>query len=100
MGELNFFLGLQVLQKKDGIFLSQDKYVGDMLKKFRYSDADRLILLWTRRILGEKTELVEEAMRGSVKGNYIIYTIFVSHIVFGWVLGTSSIGVFLEYALD
>nr|GEX45503.1 hypothetical protein [Tanacetum cinerariifolium] len=38
MGELNFFLGLQVLQKKDGIFLSHDKYVGDILKKFRYSD--------------------------------------------------------------
>nr|GEX40003.1 hypothetical protein [Tanacetum cinerariifolium] len=36
MGKLNFFLGLQVLQKKDGIFLSQDKYVGDILKKFRY----------------------------------------------------------------
>nr|GEW40958.1 hypothetical protein [Tanacetum cinerariifolium] len=26
MDELNFFLGLQVLQKEDGIFLSQDKY--------------------------------------------------------------------------
>nr|GEX17483.1 uncharacterized mitochondrial protein AtMg00810-like [Tanacetum cinerariifolium] len=38
MGELNFFLGLQVLQKEDGIFLSPDKYVGDILKKFRYSD--------------------------------------------------------------
>nr|GEW59789.1 hypothetical protein [Tanacetum cinerariifolium] len=38
MGELNFFLGLQVLQKKDGIFLSQDKYVGDILKKFGYLD--------------------------------------------------------------
>nr|GEZ20153.1 uncharacterized mitochondrial protein AtMg00810-like [Tanacetum cinerariifolium] len=38
MGELNFFLGLQVLQKKDGISLSQDKYVGDILKKFGYSD--------------------------------------------------------------
>nr|GEY74789.1 ribonuclease H-like domain-containing protein [Tanacetum cinerariifolium] len=37
MGELNFFLGLQILQKEDGIFLSQDKYVGDILKKFRYS---------------------------------------------------------------
>nr|GEV46169.1 hypothetical protein [Tanacetum cinerariifolium] len=36
MGELNFFIGLQVLQKEDGIFLSQDKYVGDILKKFRY----------------------------------------------------------------
>nr|GEW92032.1 hypothetical protein [Tanacetum cinerariifolium] len=29
---------LHVLQKKDGIFLSQEKYVGDILKKFRYSD--------------------------------------------------------------
>nr|GEZ18639.1 hypothetical protein [Tanacetum cinerariifolium] len=38
MGELTFFLGLQVLQKKDGIFLSQDKYVGDILKKFGYLD--------------------------------------------------------------
>nr|GEU29517.1 hypothetical protein [Tanacetum cinerariifolium] len=38
MGELTFFLGLQVLQKKDGIFLSQDKYVTDILKKFVYSD--------------------------------------------------------------
>nr|GEW25965.1 retrovirus-related Pol polyprotein from transposon TNT 1-94 [Tanacetum cinerariifolium] len=38
MGELNFFLSLQVLQKEDGIFLSQDKYVGDILKKFGYSD--------------------------------------------------------------
>nr|GEW30234.1 hypothetical protein [Tanacetum cinerariifolium] len=37
MGELTFFLSLQVLQKKDGIFLSQDKYVGDILKKFGYS---------------------------------------------------------------
>nr|GFB36532.1 hypothetical protein [Tanacetum cinerariifolium] len=38
MGELTFFLSLQVLQKKDGIFLAQDKYVGDILKKFGYSD--------------------------------------------------------------
>nr|GFA34220.1 putative reverse transcriptase, RNA-dependent DNA polymerase [Tanacetum cinerariifolium] len=38
IGELKFFLGLQVLQKEDGIFLSQDKYVGDILKKFGYSD--------------------------------------------------------------
>nr|GEZ31521.1 putative ribonuclease H-like domain-containing protein [Tanacetum cinerariifolium] len=38
MGELNFFFGLQVLQNKDVIFLSQDKYVGDILKKSGYSD--------------------------------------------------------------
>ncbi|GJY45672.1 putative ribonuclease H-like domain-containing protein [Tanacetum coccineum] len=34
MGELIFFLGLQVKQKTYGIFISQDKYVADMLKKF------------------------------------------------------------------
>nr|GFB97616.1 putative ribonuclease H-like domain-containing protein [Tanacetum cinerariifolium] len=38
MDELNFFLSLQVLQKEDGIFLSHDKYIGDILKKLRYSD--------------------------------------------------------------
>ncbi|GKA97129.1 uncharacterized mitochondrial protein-like protein [Tanacetum coccineum] len=33
IGELKFFLGLQVQQKKDGIFISQDKYVVEILKK-------------------------------------------------------------------
>nr|GEV02503.1 hypothetical protein [Tanacetum cinerariifolium] len=34
MGELTFFLGLQVKQKEDGIFINQDKYVAEILKKF------------------------------------------------------------------
>ncbi|GKA38801.1 uncharacterized mitochondrial protein-like protein [Tanacetum coccineum] len=38
MGELTFFLGLQVKQKKDGIFISQDKYVDEILKKFRFTE--------------------------------------------------------------
>ncbi|GJY15698.1 putative ribonuclease H-like domain-containing protein [Tanacetum coccineum] len=38
MGELTFFLGLQVQQKEDGIFISQDKYVAEILKKFNYFD--------------------------------------------------------------
>ncbi|GKA82623.1 putative ribonuclease H-like domain-containing protein [Tanacetum coccineum] len=37
MGELTFFLGLQVTQKDDGIFISQDKYVDVILKKFGFS---------------------------------------------------------------
>ncbi|GJY01469.1 putative ribonuclease H-like domain-containing protein [Tanacetum coccineum] len=36
IGELTFFLGLQVKQKDDGIFISQDKYVADILKKFDF----------------------------------------------------------------
>ncbi|GJZ06942.1 putative ribonuclease H-like domain-containing protein [Tanacetum coccineum] len=38
MGELTFFLGLQVKQKEDGIFISQDKYVADILRKFSFTD--------------------------------------------------------------
>ena len=34
MGELTYFLGLQVKQVKDGIFISQTKYIYDLLKKF------------------------------------------------------------------
>nr|GEX88241.1 hypothetical protein [Tanacetum cinerariifolium] len=37
-GELTFFLGLQVKQKQDGIFISQDKYVAKILRKFGLTD--------------------------------------------------------------
>ncbi|GJU29594.1 putative ribonuclease H-like domain-containing protein [Tanacetum coccineum] len=38
MGELTFFPRLQVKQKEDGIFISEDKYVTKILKKFGFSD--------------------------------------------------------------
>ena len=34
MGELTFFLGLQVKQKKEDIFVSQEKYARNIVKKF------------------------------------------------------------------
>nr|GFB60623.1 putative ribonuclease H-like domain-containing protein [Tanacetum cinerariifolium] len=34
MGPLTFFLGLQVDQRLDGIFIHQEKYIADILKKF------------------------------------------------------------------
>nr|GEU52282.1 putative ribonuclease H-like domain-containing protein [Tanacetum cinerariifolium] len=37
MGELTFFLGLQVKKKNDGIFISQDKYVAEILRKFGFT---------------------------------------------------------------
>nr|GFB54579.1 hypothetical protein [Tanacetum cinerariifolium] len=38
MGELTFFLGLQIKQKQDGIFINQDKYVAEILRKFGLTD--------------------------------------------------------------
>ncbi|GKB67721.1 hypothetical protein Tco_0929133 [Tanacetum coccineum] len=37
IGELTFFLGLQVKQKEDRILISQNKYVGEILNKFGFS---------------------------------------------------------------
>lgn len=34
IGELNYFLGLQVKQSNEGIFISQTKYAKDLVKKF------------------------------------------------------------------
>ncbi|GKB32375.1 putative reverse transcriptase domain-containing protein [Tanacetum coccineum] len=38
MDELTFFLGLQVKQKENRIFISQDKYVNEILKKFGFTN--------------------------------------------------------------
>ncbi|GJX32480.1 retrovirus-related pol polyprotein from transposon TNT 1-94 [Tanacetum coccineum] len=39
MGELNFFLGLQIKQMEDCIFFNQSKYIKEMLKKFGLEDS-------------------------------------------------------------
>ena len=38
MGELKFFLGLQIRQQRNGIFISQEKYLKDVLRKFGMQD--------------------------------------------------------------
>ena len=39
MGELYFILGLQIKQREDGIFISQEKYVKELVKKFVLENA-------------------------------------------------------------
>jgi hypothetical protein len=38
LGELFFFLGLHIRQSNQGIFISQTKYIREMLKRFRMED--------------------------------------------------------------
>ena len=44
MGELTFFLGLQIKQTQEGTFVHQGKYTKDLLKKFDMGEAKPL---WT-----------------------------------------------------
>jgi len=39
MGEFNYFLGLQIKQKKDEIFFNQAKYTNELIKKFGLESA-------------------------------------------------------------
>jgi hypothetical protein len=58
IGELSFFLGLQIKLLKDGIFVSQSKYLKDMLKKFGLENAKSIKtpmatkghLIWMREV--------------------------------------------------
>ena len=39
MGELTFFLGFQIKQMKEWIFISQEKYTKDLLKRFEIENS-------------------------------------------------------------
>ena len=45
MGEMNYFLGLQVKQTDDGIFINQSKYTKNLLKKFNLQDCTAVATL-------------------------------------------------------
>jgi hypothetical protein len=52
MGELTFFLGFQVKQLKEAIFISQTKYMQDILNRFGMKDAKPIkTLMGTNRYL-------------------------------------------------
>ena len=38
-GEIKFFVGLQIQQSKNGIYITQSKYIKEILKKFGMGDS-------------------------------------------------------------
>ncbi|GKC08223.1 putative ribonuclease H-like domain-containing protein, partial [Tanacetum coccineum] len=77
MGELTFFLGLQVQQKSDGIFISQDKYVAEILKKFDFATvkiASTPIETNKALVKDEEAEAVDVHLYRSMIGSLIYLT--------------------------
>ncbi|XP_070007879.1 secreted RxLR effector protein 161-like [Nicotiana sylvestris] len=65
MGELNFFLGLQVKQSPKGISICQQKYIRELLKRFDMEALkviDTLIATTTRLDMDETGSLVNQTM--------------------------------------
>ncbi|GKD96594.1 retrovirus-related pol polyprotein from transposon TNT 1-94 [Tanacetum coccineum] len=62
MGELNFFLGLQIKQMEDDFFFNQSKYIKEMLKKFGLEDSKPMKTFMssdTKLTKDEECELVD-----------------------------------------
>jgi len=68
MGELTFFLGLQIKQMKDGIFINQSKYIKDMLKKFKMEDMKSIGTPMSSTIKLEKDEKGKEVDKKIYRG--------------------------------
>ena len=54
MGELTFFIGLQIKQCNDGIFINQSKYANELLKKYKMDQAKHAKILMA---MSEKLDL-------------------------------------------
>jgi hypothetical protein len=75
--ELSYFLGLQIKQLKNGKFVSQGKYIKDMLKKFGMEDAKEISTpMETNESLDSDTSgnMVEQKMYQSVIGSLLYVT--------------------------
>nr|GEW44060.1 hypothetical protein [Tanacetum cinerariifolium] len=76
-GRTYILLGLQVKQKKDGIFISQDKYVVEILMKFGFTEVKTAItLMETQKLLlkDEDGEEVDVYMYRSMIGSLMYLT--------------------------
>ncbi|GKE17602.1 retrovirus-related pol polyprotein from transposon TNT 1-94 [Tanacetum coccineum] len=85
MGELTFFLGLQVKQKEDGIFISKDKYIAEILKKFNYTDvksASTLVDLEKPLVKDGDANDIDEHLYRSMIGSLMYLTASRPDIIF------------------
>nr|GEW68626.1 hypothetical protein [Tanacetum cinerariifolium] len=85
MGELTFFLGFQLTQKDDGIFIRQDKYVDEILKKLGFSTVKITITPMetsTPLIKDENVEDVDVYLYRSMIGSLVYLTSLRPDIMF------------------
>nr|GEU67976.1 hypothetical protein [Tanacetum cinerariifolium] len=87
MRELAFFLGLQVKQKEDRIFISQDKYVNEILNRFDFFDVKTASTpMETHKILlkDEKGDDVDEHLYRYMIGSLMYLTSSRPDIMFAY----------------
>jgi hypothetical protein len=85
IGELSYFFGLQIKQLKNGIFVSQDKYIKDMLKMFGMIDSKSISTpLGTNGNLDSDASgnMVDQKLYRSMIGSLLYVTISRPDVIF------------------
>ena len=67
MGELNFFLGLQIKQSSEGTFINQAKYTKELLKRFGMMEAKALTTPMNTSIKLDKGEMEKIWMKSYIE---------------------------------
>jgi hypothetical protein len=78
MGELQFFLGLQIKQSKEGTFVHQAKYTKDIVQKFKMEDSKAMTTLMsttTALDADDKGEHVDQKEYRSMIGSFLYFTV-------------------------
>lgn len=86
MGDMQYFLGIRVQQSSNGIFITQTKYVDDMLAKFSLIDyklIDTYVILSCKLMEEDSTPPFNVVMYRSLVGSMI-------HAFFSWIPLESS----------
>jgi hypothetical protein len=78
MGELTFFLGIQVKQMKEGIFIHQAKYTKDLMKKFNMAKIKPMLTpmsMVAALYLDENGEAIDQREYRSMIGSLLYLTV-------------------------
>jgi len=85
MGELEFFLGLQIKQTGEGIYIHQTKYMKEILKNFEMNDVKKMKThVHPTIVLGleEESNHVDEKIYKGMPGSLLYLTASIPNIMF------------------
>ena len=85
MGELTFFLGLQIKQSSNGISICQEKYIKELLKKFNMFDSKPINTPMgtnSKLLVEESDPFVNQTTYRGIIGSLLYLTTSIPHTVY------------------
>ena len=85
LGVMKYFLGMELLQSSDGVFICQQKYISDILNRFKMQDCKPVstpISIGVKLAKDEDSEKEDDSMYRSLIGSLLYLTARIPTILF------------------